>query len=139
MIRTPNRFVLLMRILAGVGAQVRRLKPESMLSVDVACRLKAHSLTGDLRAVWFKVPNEGKRTPAVAAILKAMGMIPGVWDFVFLWQDGSGVIELKAGRNKLTGAQADFAHWCDLEGVRKAEARSYREVEAVLKEWGILV
>lgn len=50
-------------------------------------------------AVWFAVPNGGKRHVAVGAKLKAEGVKPGVADIIVIWKGRALAIELKVGRN----------------------------------------
>lgn len=116
-----------------------RLEEEQKLSVEVANWLRERSLDGTLKAVWTHVANEGKRSMTAAQILKAMGLIPGASDYVFMWGDGAGVIELKAGKNKETENQLHFFSWCGALGVRHATCRSLDEVQSALVSWGAFV
>lgn len=115
-----------------------RIEPEQRLSIEVADWLRGMSLTGQLKAVFFHVPNESKRHIITAMILKAMGMLSGVSDFIFLWNDGSGVIELKVGKGKETENQLLFFDWCDSLGVYRATCRSLEDVQRTLKTWGLV-
>jgi hypothetical protein len=59
----------------------------------------------------FAVPNGGKRSPITAAILKALGVKPGVPDLVLpiaAAPYGGLYIELKVGKNTLTDSQLEF-------------------------------
>lgn len=61
----------------------------------------------------FHVPNGGARSPIEAAILKAMGVHPGVGDLAFIGPGGRFVgAEAKAGRNGLTDDQTEWRDWC---------------------------
>ena len=115
-----------------------KIEPEQRLTIEVADWLRGMSLTGQLKAVWTHVANEGKRHIITGMILKAMGLISGVSDFVFLWNDGAGAIELKVGNGKETDNQNMFSQWCDAQGVYRATCRSREEVEQTLKLWGIV-
>lgn len=56
----------------------------------------------------YHVPNEAKRSPATAALLKSMGMEPGVPDLILDYPAGAyhGLrVELKVGDNRPTPAQ----------------------------------
>jgi hypothetical protein len=69
--------------------------------------------------IGFHVPNGEIRDKSVAAKLKAMGVLPGVHDLVFLWGEGNPVagtitprglfLEVKAAGGKRSAAQLDFA------------------------------
>jgi hypothetical protein len=69
---------------------------------------------GKLRAgvIFFHVPNGEERDPRVGAKLKAMGVLPGVADLIFLWKDGRWprvlFLELKAKGEDLSEAQEWF-------------------------------
>lgn len=120
-----------------------QLDPESLLSVRVADRLRALSAAGTLHGVWTKIANERKCSRILGLILKAMGLLPGVPDFMFIGQWGGGLIELKIedGRDdekQLSEFQKYFRFWCYREGVRYAVCRSVEEVEAKLESWGAL-
>lgn len=117
------------------------LRGETGLSVQVANMLREYTLNGKLKAVWTKIPNEGKRSRISGAILKAMGLIPGAFDFVFVWKDGGGWIELKLPddtTSKFNENQRNFSAWCMHKDVNHALCRSPDEVAHVLKKWGAL-
>ena len=133
-------------LLARFGTYLDRLmtrseiaaKGEDALSIHVADMMRKFTKDGAYRGVWFHVPNEGKRTDYAGAKCKAMGMIPGVTDFIFMWDGGHGGIELKVKKNPLTDTQEDFKSWCDDSGVPWALCRSKEEVYATLLGWGAL-
>lgn len=118
-----------------------RKGPEDLLSIDVATMLRAATLEGRLDAVWTMIPHElggaGKLAAIRVALAKAMGLIAGSGDFVFVWPTGGGFIELKV-RAALSPAQQDFRDWCIGSGNRYAVCKSVNEVEAKLREWGAL-
>lgn len=133
--RPPPDFIL--RLMAYKLANSSILKGEDELSHRVANYLREQSI---LRGgfVWSHVPNEGKRTKLIGAIKKAMGMIPGTPDFLFMWRGGAGFIELKIGNKKQTDSQRDFEKWCRREGVHYSLCHSQAEVHQTLKEWGLV-
>jgi len=120
---------------------IKRLKlgPEERLSVAFANTLRAHTLNGRLHGTWFHIPNEGKRSPAYGALLRAMGLLPGVPDYAFLTSDGGYLLELKVGRNKQTPHQLMFERWCGRGSVPYRVVRSVEEAETQLSRWGVLV
>lgn len=71
----------------------------------------------------FSIPNGGLRNKAVAAKLKAEGVKAGVFD-IFLPAARLGYhglfIEMKVGKNTLTGNQRAFRHFMELRGYRCA-------------------
>lgn len=115
-----------------------QLGAEEALCITVADALRAWTLAGRLRGVWFKVANEGKRSWLSLILIRASGLIPGVFDFVFMGAWGCLGIELKAGSNGLEPCQDDFRAWCDAEGVPFRIARSLQKVEEILIENGAL-
>ena len=87
--------------------------------------------------VWFHVPNGGCRSATEAAIFKAMGVRAGVSDLIFLWTGGAGVIELKAGKGRLTPHQCEFLAECRNLRIPFFVARSVEDVETTLRAWGL--
>ena len=118
-----------------------RLGPEDFMAVQFANALRVHVLEGRLRAIWTHVPNElagaARATPA-AAIARAAGLITGASDYLFLWNDGSGVLEAKSKTGSLSPSQKDWREWCQMHGIPHAVFRTVEEGEANLREWGVL-
>ncbi|HEY8948473.1 MAG TPA: VRR-NUC domain-containing protein [Rhizomicrobium sp.] len=106
-----------------------RRKEEQDLQIAVAGMLDLIRLP---EWIFFHVPNGGVRSKAEAAILKAMGVKAGVHDIVIIWRGRCIVIELKAPDGKLSKAQKDWAVEALLAGVVIFEARSMKEVLAIL-------
>ena len=58
---------------------------------------------------FFAVPNGGKRDKREGALLKAMGVRPGVHDLLFLLPGGKTIlIELKAEGGRMSACQEEF-------------------------------
>ena len=116
------------------------LKPEDKMCVTFANYLKKFSMEGKLKAVWLHIPNEfsGKQHFHFGNKLRMMGKIKGAYDYVFTWGTGSGFIEFKAGKNKLTSEQQIFGDWCAVNGVSRAVVYSVSQALDALKEWGVL-
>ena len=137
--KTPAFLVRLMQY-TSLSRRLR-LGPEDTRAVQFANALRVHVLEGRLRGVWTHTPNElagaSRATPA-AAIARAAGMITGASDYLFLWDDGSGVLEAKSKTGSLSPSQKDWREWCQLHGVRHAVFRSVEEGEAQLRDWGVL-
>lgn len=108
------------------------------MCTQLAESLRLYTMSGQMRAVWYHIPNEGNRTKLMNTILRGMGLIKGAYDYAFMWQGGGGVIEMKTKRGKHEDAQKDFAIWCEVEGVRHKLCRSVDEAEETLREWGVL-
>ena len=115
------------------------LKNEQLLSFEVANMLRQATLDGRYRGVWTHIANEGKRTKLVGAVLKAMGLIPGAFDFVFVWPNGGGLIELKCPPfrpSDLNPNQKRYQQWCIERAVNHAVCTTTDEVWQTLVRWG---
>lgn len=127
------------------------LGPEDRIALDVASMCRAWTLEGRLQGIWFHIPNEGggsnrRRAHIELALKRALGLIPGAADLVFIGParlvDHSSVvvlIELKAGRNGQSTNQKDFESWAASNQIIYATARSLAQVEALLTEHGLLL
>lgn len=122
------------------------LEPEQRICVQFADLMRAATLDYSFRGVWGHLPNEGKRSPIVAAIMKAMGLLPGGTDYFFLWEQIAGyerlkdhaVIEFKTPGNKLSATQEVYRDWCLFVGVKHAVCTSAEEGIETLKGWGAI-
>ena len=132
----------------------RLLRPEQILSIAIADKLRDLSLAGQLHAVWSatapELPARGRFVQAWQAIRSAMGCVPGVPDFVLTWAGGGGWIELKRQRGdsdlfghriaagQLSTNQRAFREWVNHIGCNHAVIHSLDELDATLKLWGCL-
>lgn len=88
--------------------------------------------------LFFHPANGGFRNLREAAKLKAMGVRAGVADLAVVLPDGrAAFVELKAGKGRLSPAQAEFRDTCERLSIPHAVARSLAEVEAALSAWGV--
>lgn len=119
-----------------------RMGEEDRLSVEVATMLRVATVENRLIATWTHVPHEvagkGKFAAIYMAKAKAMGLIKGSADFVFVWKDGGGWIELKTATGSLSPEQRDFREWNHATGANHAVCRTLAEVTEKLIEWGVL-
>jgi hypothetical protein len=119
-----------------------RTGAEDRLAIEVATELRVATLEGRLRATWTHVPHEvggkGKGAMIRMALAKAMGLIKGSGDFVFVWPEGGGWIELKVQAGRLSAHQSLFRDWCKGTGSRHAVCKTPQEVIDKLTEWGAL-
>lgn len=88
--------------------------------------------------VWYHVPNGEKRDAKTAALLKGMGLRPGVFDFTFEAFRFVGHIDIKAPGEKLSKAQEAFAADCKVYGIPCAIAFEVVDVHDLLVSWGLL-
>jgi hypothetical protein len=122
-----------------------RRRPEAAIQRAVFQHLRTRAAPGVLA---FHVPNGGYRKPVEAAIMKGLGVAPGVAD-VLLFRPGACphccsarlegfALELKSDGGRLTDAQREFlrrfseigGHTCVAEGLDRALA--------VLARWELL-
>jgi hypothetical protein len=103
--------------------------------------------------IYFHVPNGGYRHKYTGALLKALGVIPGVPDLMFVWPQLVSVaglphvqimprvlgLELKTRTGKLTAAQIAFAARMRRAGAIYETANTIDDALAILKQYGILV
>lgn len=116
----------------------RRNRPEELLHRSVIEWLTWQKPN----CLWFHPYNGGYRTKAEAGIGKALGVLGGVADLVFVLPGGRvGFIELKAPRPSkpyLSASQKAFYNDVHKLGAWYAVARSIEEVEGTLRAWGVL-
>ena len=132
------------RVLARAPLGRLRLQPEEALAVAFADELRRAVLEGRLRAVWTHPANElaGRRSGLSEiryAIAKAMGLVHGTPDYLFLASDRSGALEAKTGTGTQQQNQKDYETWCLAVGVPYRVFRSIEEGLAILVDWGMLV
>jgi hypothetical protein len=121
----------------NVGKEIAELDAEARLCMQIADRLRELTLDGSLKAVWCHVPNEGKRNWFTAILLRAIGMLPGAFDYWFIWEGGGGIIEIKVDGD-LNENQEYFETWALSKNVNKAVARSVEKVIDILTRWGAI-
>lgn len=83
------------------------------------CFLWFHETFIHLRKTLFHVPNGGTRDPREAAKFKAMGVVAGVSDLIFLYNSRAFVFEFKNvnGKGRLSKEQNDFIAAMELQKV----------------------
>ena len=112
--------------------------PEAAICIDFANWLRKETLSGRLRSVWFHVPNEGRRSMRQGRIMRAMGLIPGAPDYVFLCKNKTLAIEMKTRSGKLSENQRVFQKWCKKLKIEYVVCRSLAAaVETVTKTSGL--
>ncbi len=119
----------------GAKPRAKQKRPEQVLQISAIEFLRV-ALPPSWRV--FHVPNGGARSPIEAAILKAMGVWPGVGDLAFIGPGGRFVgAEAKAGRNGLTEDQSEWRDWCLGNGVPWFLFRTIDELVAGCADAGI--
>lgn len=118
-------------------------RPEQDLCIEFANRLRALELDGRTSCVWTHVPNEigwnrNKVAQTIYAAAKAMGMIVGTADYLFLAADGSLALEAKSKSGTQHDGQKDFEKWCGEKGVPYAVFRTVEEGIEILRQHGMV-
>lgn len=139
----PSLQAALMRLMATRDIINLQIKPEEELSIAFSSALRQATLEGRLTCVWTHPANEiaglrSRKAQVRYAIAKAMGMIDGAPDYLFLWGAGSGALEAKIGRNKQQPNQVDFQAWCEAASVPYRVFTSVEEGLQILSEWKVL-
>lgn len=119
---------------------------EFQIQIALIARLR---LQARRDCIYYHVPNGGWRDRREAAKLKAMGVLPGVADLVFIWP-GTMVtprimvtprvlfLELKARGRNLTVEQLHFRERARLAGADFETADTIDDAVGILKSYGIL-
>lgn len=144
---TPAFIVRLMHH-KGLSSSVK-LGPEDAEAYRFAQDLRQAAIEGRLLAVFTHPANElagmGKVTKGVfrvavqVAVARALGLITGSSDYLFLHSTGSLAMEFKSATGKLTEGQSDFRDWCRALEVPFHVVRSREEALDVLRKAGLLV
>lgn len=98
--------------------------------------------------IWFHCPNGMARSKSEGGRLKAMGVLPGVYDLAFIVPTvlGSNVLtvplicflELKRVRGIASAEQLAFGERCDRIGVEHAITADFDQAVSILTAWGVL-
>jgi hypothetical protein len=86
----------------------------------------------------FHVPNGGWRTAVEGAILKGMGVVPGVPDVIIINNGKVFCLELKADNGRLTDIQHETIEAMRRAGAVVAVAYSIDEAITQLENWQLL-
>lgn len=116
--------------------KVRAREPsESQIQIALVARLR---LLARPDCVWFHVPNGGLRNKREAARFRAMGVLPGVPDLVFI-MPGPRVLflELKRRRGKPSAEQAALAERLRALGCAWECADGVDEAVKLIERFGI--
>lgn len=106
-----------------------------MIQRAVFQHLRARAMPGVFA---FHVPNGGKRRAIEAAILKGLGVTPGVPDVIALHRGKFFGLELKAPGGRATEAQLECLEAIRGAGGYAVVCDSLDRALACLEEWGLL-
>lgn len=120
----------------------RSLTGEDALTNKIAIELKALTLEGKLKGVWFHVPNEsvvGNFRDVIRIKRKHdMGLINGVADFVIVTQSKTIFVELKTEKGRQSDFQKLFQKWCEKNDIKYFIIRNVVEFKSVLMREGLI-
>jgi hypothetical protein len=86
---------------------------------------------------WTAINPVPGKTPAVAALSKALGLRAGVSDLIFIYKGQALFLELKADKGRESPAQRETSLLAAKAAVPTFICRSIDEVEGRLQAWGI--
>lgn len=86
----------------------------------------------------YHVGNGGKRSPETSRLMKALGVLPGVFDLVMIDPQGRHFyLEAKSDTGRLSESQQWFRNELILRGVPYVVFRSLSDIEAFIVQNGI--
>jgi hypothetical protein len=118
-----------------MSARHRRQRPEAAIQRCVFQHIKARGAPGVFA---FHPANGGYRKPVEAAIMKGMGVVPGVPDVFIVHNGRCFAIELKAEGGRATDKQLACIAALREAGAFTCIAEGLDRALACLKAWGIL-
>lgn len=133
---TPAAILRLMDYRPLSTALRLRCGPEDRVCLEFTANLRAATIEGRLRAVWTHPANELATKGPKAALARALGLITGTADYLFLWEGGCAALEAKAPGAYPSPIQRDFRDWCRINGVPWFVFRSAEEGEEILRDLG---
>ncbi len=113
----------------------RQSRPEDAIQRAVFQHIWIRGVPG---IVAWHTPNGGKRKPIEAAILKGLGVRPGVADVCIVHDGKFYALELKAPGGRSTEKQIQFRHEVNAAGGFAAEAVGLDAALGCLHAWGLL-
>jgi hypothetical protein len=112
-----------------------RRRPQQAIQRSVVEHLCCCGARG---AVWWHVPNDGARRKREAAILKGLGVRPGVADICVVYDGRFYALELKAPSGRSSAAQIAFREEIKAAGGFASEAMGIDAALRCLESWGLL-
>lgn len=108
---------------------------EDQIQIALVAHIKRRKLPG---VVYFHPANGGKRDKREAAKLKAMGVLPGASDLIFLHCNRFYALELKAEGGRATEEQMQFISDVNTAGGFGAIVHGLDKALRALETWGLL-
>ena len=111
------------------------IRLEQQIQRAVFAHLRQRSAPGVFA---FHVPNGGYRRKIEAAIMKGLGVMPGVPDVIAIKEGRLYALELKAEGGRLTEAQEQTLIDLRAAGAMATHAHGLDQALRVLEGWGLL-
>jgi hypothetical protein len=109
---------------------------EEQLQRSIVERLRWQA---DPRVIFFHVPNGGARSKSEGAKFKALGVLPGVPDLIFLLPDATiFCMELKSRDGVQSDGQKAFQAKCEAIGVEYTVCHDIDTAVSILTALGVL-
>ncbi len=89
-------------------------------------------------ALWFHVPNGGRRDPVTGAQFKRMGVLPGVADLILIHRGHTYGLELKSDTGRPSVSQMEFMSRLTTAGGFGCITQGLDRAISVLERWGVL-
>lgn len=129
--------------LFGKWQVIKRAKPEDQECINFFSEIRRQILNEELDAVIFHVPNEfsGTYSPLYGALLKAMGKVSGMADYVVLTRNKGFLIEFKRpdGKGKQRERQKAVQEWAESAGVEYYLVTQASEALSLIKNYTLLL
>lgn len=109
-----------------------KIGPEDTECVAFVEWLRKATRSGNVHAVWFHVPNEGRRSWKQGTLQRAKGLCPGTPDYIFIWEGGSLALEFKSPSGNQTKGQREFEKWCAHENIPYHLVRSSTQAKDLI-------
>lgn len=113
----------------------KQQRPEARLQKAIVGIVALQHLPG---ALWFSIPNEGKRSEVLGAELRRMGLRPGVADLCFIVNGRAHFLELKAGGGTQSPEQVAFEADCAIAGAHYRVTNDINEALSILTGWNVI-
>ena len=101
--------------------------------IQQECYIWFHNSYKELRGLLFHVPNGGLRKGREAAKFKAMGVVPGVADLIFLLEGKTYFIEMKDDKGRQSDSQKLWERKVLEHGFEYHVARSLDDFKKIIK------
>ena len=86
------------------------------------------------KSILLAIPNEARRNVRTGAIMKAMGMLSGTSDLIFIHKGSVYFFEVKTDNGKQTDTQKEFEKRITKQGLKYFVVRSVDEVLNIIVE-----